>query len=176
MKHEFRIQNKNIELLPLEHSDIFWLRKWRNNSENTKFLRKIPYITIEDEEIWYESYLKNDNEMIFAIYENQVLNKIVGSLALYDFKQDGCTLGKILIGDCNAHHKRVGLNSVMGAVQIAFNDMKYDWVDLYVYCENIRALTIYRQAGFKIEKSYITGDGLEEVHMILRRKKNAQHK
>ena len=46
MKHQYSAIYDNVYIRPLDKSDIEKLREWRNNNEKTKYLRKIPYITV----------------------------------------------------------------------------------------------------------------------------------
>lgn len=150
MEHPFKAEYANIRLLPLAAGDIESLRIWRNDPDNTKFLRKIPYITPEMQQEWFESYLSDRNELIFSIYELGEKEKLVGSLSLYDIKEDEATFGKILIGDKNAHGKKIGVHATKAAVGIAFRRLNVNRVTLYVFAENAAAVKTYGYAGFHI--------------------------
>lgn len=148
MNHSYSIRNKNVFLRPLEKNDIEKLREWRNDKKNSKFLRQIPYITEDAQKRWFENYLNNEDEICFAIEECEQLNRIVGSLSLYNFCGDTAEFGKILIGDEEAHGKKVGYNATVAALKIAFEVIKLKRVVLEVYEDNVAAKTIYEQAGF----------------------------
>ena len=85
MNHQYHASYENIMLRPLERKDIENLRVWRNDATQTRFLRKIDHITPEMQEKWYESYLKDNDTIAFAIEETEHLHRMVGSLSLYDF-------------------------------------------------------------------------------------------
>ena len=148
MKHNYRIEKRNIVLRQLEQGDIEYLRQWRNNEENTKYLRKIGYITPEQQERWFDNYLKNDDEIAFAIVENKYLNRIVGSCSLYNFVDDQVEFGKILIGEPEAHGRGIGLEVTNAVVNFALNELNLNRVVLECYKNNIPAQKIYRRAGF----------------------------
>lgn len=149
MNHHYTEQFENVTLLPLSKEHIGDLRNWRNDEKNARFLRKIPFITSEMQEKWYESYLKNEDELCFAIYENQTLNRVVGSLSLYDFQDQHAEFGKILIGDEQAHGKSVGYHAILAVLKIAFEELKLDTVVLRVFEDNIAARHLYEKAGFQ---------------------------
>ena len=149
MNHSYSIRNKNVFLRALEKNDIEKLRKWRNDKKNSKFLRQIPYITKDAQKRWFEKYLKNEDEICFAVEECEQLNRIVGSLSLYNFSDDTAEFGKILIGDEEAHGKKVGYNATVAALRIAFDVLKLKKIVLEVYEDNFSARTIYEQAGFQ---------------------------
>ena len=150
MKHNYSFSFQNVSIRPLSENDIEFLRKWRNDTNNTKYLRKIQYITPEMQSVWFEHYLSNENELCFAIDEISSLNRIVGSLSLYDFDGFQAELGKILIGDSEAHGKNIGFNSITALLFVAFNNLKLEKVILHVYTENKGAVHIYEKAGFSV--------------------------
>ena len=49
LKHNYLIKYKNVVLRALNEDDIEYLRTWRNDNNNSKFLRQIPYITKESQ-------------------------------------------------------------------------------------------------------------------------------
>lgn len=148
MNHNYTIKNQNVFLRPLGENDIELLRNWRNDKSNSKFLRQIPYITKEAQKQWFVNYLNNADEICFAIEECCELNRVVGSLSLYNFNGDTAEFGKILIGDIEAHGKQIGFNATVAALRIAFETLKLKKVVLEVYEENIAAKRIYEKAGF----------------------------
>lgn len=170
MKHNISLKYKNILARPLEKKDTEILRQWRNDSSNAKFLRKVGYITEEQQADWYNKYLVNADEYIFAIDEVQDLNRIVGSASLYEFDNGQVEFGKILIGDDEAHGRKIGCNTTKALVSIAFEHFNCTKVILHCFTANISACRVYMQAGFKEVNKYITDDGYEEVLMELIKK------
>jgi len=164
MVHNYTSEYKNVLLKPLAESDIENLRLWRNDSNNSKYLRQIPFITSEMQRKWFENYLLNEDEICFSINEIEELNKAVGSLSLYDFDGRQAELGKILIGDPESHGKSIGFNSINAVLKIAFEELKLDKVVLYVYDENVAARHIYEKVGF-IKKSCEKTNGMIENYM-----------
>lgn len=169
MDHNYQIAYENIYLRPLSQEDIECLRNWRNNTNNTEYLSKIPYITPAMQSNWFKEYLENDDEMCFAIVERQELKRLVGSLSLYNFKDESCLFGKILIGDNDAHGRKVGINATVAAIKIAFETLRLKKIVLYVYVDNKRAIKVYRNAGFLICGEHITTDERREYIMSIER-------
>lgn len=170
MIHDYRIEYQNILLRPLEKEDIENLRKWRNEPNNSTYLRKIQHITPEMQIAWFEHYLGNMDELCFVIVENQQLHRMVGSLSLYGFSDDACLFGKILIGDTDAHGKKVGLNATKAAISFAFGTLNYSTVKLFVCAENKAANKIYSEAGFEIVDEHLAEDGKREYTMTINRR------
>ncbi len=150
MKHEFINHYKNIRIRPLEECDIEFIRNWRNNPKNTKFLSKISYITPEMQMKWYKNILEKPNEYVFAIDEIKELNRLVGSFSLYNIVDEEAEFGKFLIGEDKVHGKSIGLYTLIAALQISFNELKLQKVYLKVYKDNIAALKVYKKVGFII--------------------------
>lgn len=169
MKHNYSIRYKNVYLRPLSENDIELLRIWRNDPKNTEFLSKIPYITEDKQKEWFRRYIENENEICFAIIEDDELHRIVGSLSLHDFSNDSCFLGHVLIGDNQAHGKKVGVNASIAATKIAFKDLGLDSVSLYVFPANVSAYKVYQQAGFQIVDVHLGFDEKKEYTMVKKR-------
>ena len=148
MKHNYTIKKDNVLLRPLCEDDIEMLRIWRNNPENSKYLRQIGYIDKDQQKKWFENYINNDDEIAFAIVECKELNRLVGSVSLYNFKDNEAEFGKILIGDEEAHGKRIGLNATKAAIEIGFKELNLNRIVLEVNYENVAAIKTYEKAGF----------------------------
>lgn len=150
MNHNYICEFEGVTLRPLRQDDIERLRAWRNDPANSMYLRQLPFITAEMQEKWYKEYLADDDTMTFSIVENVVLGRMVGSISLYHFDQEGkVELGKLLIGDAEAHGKQAGFRAVAAAVRTAIEQLHRNEIYLHVYEDNIPAIKIYKQAGFK---------------------------
>lgn len=164
MNHEYTAHYGNVTIRPLLAEDIELLRQWRNDKDNSKYLRQIPYITQEMQKKWFENYLQNNDEICFAIIEAQTLNRVVGSLSLYNFSDKSAEFGKILIGDVEAHGKGVGYNAIHAVLDIAFNELGLEKVFLHVYDNNKVAVHLYDKVGFKTVSSKNV-QGMKENYM-----------
>lgn len=159
LKHNYSIQYNNVFLRPLTEKDIENLRVWRNDKNNSKFLRQIPYITEKAQQEWYKKYIDNKNEICFAIEECDEIKCMVGSLSLYNFTENSAEFGKILIGDIRAHRKQVGYHATVAAIKIAFETLNLQKLVLEVYENNFSAIKIYEKAGF-IKKYTLRTDNI----------------
>ena len=150
MKHKYYAKYKNILLRPLCYDDIEKLRVWRNDIQAARFLRQIGYITPEMQEKWYQSNLSNLNEVTFAIVETTELNRIVGSVSIYDINGSQAEFGKMQIGEKEAHGKGIGRVSLVMALTIAFDKLGLKKIIGFVHRENIAAHSNYIKIGFRI--------------------------
>ena len=166
MNHQYHAENDNVRLRPLDENDIESLRIWRNDSSNSRFLSDIGTISSEQQKRWFESYLGNKDEIIFAVdmhltTGNDREYELVGSLSFYNFQDDIAEFGKFLIGDKNAHGKHIGYNALMLALKTGFDELELHTICLHVYSENIAAMICYKHAGFRIVKSQIVSGQME---------------
>lgn len=150
MKHSYYGKYDNIELRPLEKYDIESLRVWRNDKESTKFLRKVGYITPEMQENWFLEYLKDQTIYTFAIVEKEKLNRIVGSVSIYNFRNNKAEIGKIQIGDSEARGLGIGGRAMVIAMKIGFELMGINLFDAHVHKDNTPAYKSYLDIGFKV--------------------------
>lgn len=165
MEHTKEIYFKNVYLRPLMERDIESLRAWRNNPDNSVYLNKLPFITSEMQKKWFNEYKSDKDNMCFAIVECKELNRLVGSLSLYAFKEDECLFGKLLIGDKDAHGRSIGLNATIAACTLAFQELQLKRINLFVYADNLAAYHIYLKAGFQVLKESVDSFGGKEYLM-----------
>lgn len=151
----------NVRIRPLNHDDIEQLRVWRNDKEKTKYLRNIGTITSEMQEAWFTEYTNRDTDVVFAIEEISELNRLVGSLSLYNFTNDIAEIGKIQIGDEEAHGKGIGRISFVLAMLIGFQKFGLKEIIASVNPENIPAYKNYIRIGFEIVGQHNFMDGIE---------------
>ncbi len=167
MKHEYKNSYKNVFIRQLNENDLGFLREWRNNLNNSMFLRKIPYITSEMQQKWFQLYLTDQDELIFAIVETEQINHIVGSMALYNFTEDEAEFGKILIGESKAHGMNIGVNALIALEDIAKRELALKKLYLHVYSDNISAIKVYKKAGFEFNNEHEVDNGKLEYTMSI---------
>lgn len=150
MNHKLWAEYKNVRLRPLEKDDIESLRIWRNEPKNTEYLTKIPYITQEKQLKWYEEYIQDQDYLVFAIDEIKEYHRMVGSIALYNIRDTSCEYGRFMIGDPEVKGKKVGLNSLLLCIHIAFKELCVQKCVASVHEENAAARKTDERAGFLI--------------------------
>ena len=158
MEHKFEGSYKNIKLVPLKHENLELLREWRNDVNDSKFLRHIGHITKEMQEKWYKDYLTDKDSYVFAIYEMEKLNRLIGSVSLYNFRGDIAEIGKIQIGDKEARGIGAGKITLVIACKIGFELMNLKIIDGHVHKDNIAAYKSDMAVGFKVIKESLTAE------------------
>ena len=163
MIHNYYLKYKNIELRPLDEEHIENLRVWRNDKVQTKYLRQIGHISPEMQKEWFEKYKIDEDIIAFAIYETESLNKMVGSVSLYNFRNEVVEFGKFQIGLPEAHGKGIGKIATIMACKMGFI-LGAKKVDASVHVDNIAAKSIYYGIGFeKVGEKPSPAYGMEDI-------------
>jgi RimJ/RimL family protein N-acetyltransferase len=149
MNHRIACEFENVRLRPLAHHDLEWMRAWRNDPENSKYLSALPYITQEMQEAWFQKYLADQDVYSWAIDEIGILSKCVGSVSLYNFREDICETGKILVEPASAG-KGIGSRAETLSLHIGFTHFHLARIDSRIRTENIPALKKARNDGLEI--------------------------
>lgn len=160
MKHSHTARYKHVMLRPVEEKDLEALREWRNDSDiSTDFLARLDYITPEKQAEWFRKDLENPDCYTFAICECQSLNEIVGSVALYNFKDNQVECGRFLIGHPGARGKGMGVLAMALCLYTGFTKLGVDKIVAVVHEDNIAAVTVDTRAGFDIVGRHPSPDG-----------------
>ena len=97
----------------------------------------------ENEVIKINNYVENEVPKLIHLYSNIVVNnKIVGCLLFTD-KDDGILLDEIYLEE-EYRNKGIGTNIIKEV--ISNNDIIYLWV----YKENMQAISLYKKLGFVV--------------------------
>jgi RimJ/RimL family protein N-acetyltransferase len=128
--------------------DIENLRCWRNDPDNTKYLRPIGTITPEMQRAWYEKDLNDNDSYTFGIVETKELHCLVGSIALYNFKGTTCEQGRSLLGDKRA--RGVALPAFVLIHHIAYSLFGIEKIVAEVNKQNISSIMLCRKLGFVV--------------------------
>ena len=96
--------------------------------------------------------MTDDTQIIFSIYETGSLNRMVGSVALYNINLEKGTseVGRIQIGDPEAHGKGLGRVSLVGTIKVAFKCLDITKIEASVHKENVQAHHNDIKIGFRI--------------------------
>ena len=143
---------KNVRLRALEKEDAHNCTRWLNDPEVIKFLYMNSPISFAMEEKWFESQLlKSPNEgQVFAIevlvkdqwvyIGNTGLDKIEPVNAQAEFG--------IFIGEKEFWNKGCGKEAARLILKHGFEDLNLNRIYLYVFENNLRAISAYNAVGF----------------------------
>ena len=166
MKHNLTAKYKHVLLRPVQKDDLESLRIWRNDKERTPYLSKIDYITSEMQLAWYERDLTDTNCYTLAIEECEKLNSIIGSVALYNFKESRVEFGRALIGHTEARGKGMGFLATVLCLYIGFTAFDVDRIVASVHEDNLAAIKAYEKSGFVVVGKHLYEHGGFELEIV----------
>lgn len=169
MKPRWCASYKHVTVRPIGENDIEKLRLWRNNQEIKKFLSPIPEISKEMQQNWYHAYLKDPNIITYAIDERSELNRMIGSVSLYDFNGLIARAGKIVIGDPAARGKNLGFWGESLALYIGYQKLGIRQFKAEVHEENIPSQKMHQKLGFRcVGKHKFCTFGFEDDFVVMK--------
>ena len=166
MEHNITASYGNVRVRPICKNDLEFLRKWRNEIK-VHFLTQMGHITPEMQEAWHERNKFLADSYMFAIDEVQELNRLVGSAALYDIKNNIAEYGRVLVGDSYAHGKGVGYMATVLCLYVGFEKLRLARVIANVHEDNHAAVKSYSKAGFETCKSYLDNNGHKMLEIAI---------
>lgn len=163
MEHFYCAQYEDALLRPLHRYDIEYLRQWRNKCELNQYLKAVGDITEQMQEKWFETYIKDRDTVLWSIDYMRI--RSVGTVALYDFQDNRCQIGKILIGDDAARGHGLGRLSFLMAMRMGMEFWGIRKFFLSVHEDNRAARAIYDKIGFYRTGSHSFERGGMELEM-----------
>jgi len=142
---------KNLLLRPLKQEDLEPMRLARNDVEHTRYLSPIPTITTIMQEAWYHDYLEDEDVLIWALEDTEENFQFVFSLALYNFRENICEVGKSLLIP-QFKGRGYGWQGEAMAMYIAFEKLGIEAIDAFVMVENAASVAFSEKIGLEIVK------------------------
>lgn len=156
---------EDVLLRPLHRYDIEYLRQWRNNKELCPFLTNIGEVTIQIQEKWFDLYIHDKDVLFFVIDYKRI--RTVGSIALYNFQNNKCQIGKIIVGEGKARGHNIGRKSFLMAMCVGIKYLGIREFGLSVHENNNIARNIYEKIGFRINGRHSFATGGTEFEMTI---------
>lgn len=167
-----------ISLRKINLGDTDNIVSWRNKNRVRYNLINKECITKESHINYFHKYIESGKVIQFVI---QVIEKDdvipIGTTLLKNIDNDkkSCEIG-LFIGDDNYLGKGLGKESVNATVDYAFKHLHMNQVYLYVYSNNLSAISTYEKCGFikdisKGNNDLITNMNGGEPLLICMRKK-----
>ena len=144
------LEGEDVLLCSISKEHIEKLRKWRNKEEIRKNFLNTDIISAEQQNQWFSSYIKKDNDIMFIIKDKKNQEE-VGAIALYniDSEKKQAEYGRLMIGEESAKGKGIALKSIKLMLDFAFNELLLDKVYMDVFTENYPSININKKLGFK---------------------------
>lgn len=168
MQHTYGARLERLLIKPLEEEELELLRKWRNDNDISRYLRKIGFIDPKQQIEWFKRYLYQPDIYYWAIVEDE---KVIGSLSIYNIQDQRAEIGKIMIGAPNARGKGYGYHSLIMAMKIGFDLLNLRAFYLRVDIRNIAAIKTYKRAAFQIIGTRMKDEDVIEHEMELKQER-----
>ncbi len=148
MKHNFDFDFKRISLKPLEKEDIELLRLLRNQEK--EYFATHHEITKENQEIWYEKYLKKENDIMFKIVKKDTPKEFIGAIALYDidWEKKISEFGRVVVDKKKAPEKGIGTEATKAVCLFGFDILKLKKIKGEILKSNERIIKVDQRVGF----------------------------
>lgn len=148
------IYGERVRLRAVEREDVNKFHKWVNDPEVTLGLYLYLPMSMTDEESWFNSLTKRDqDEKPLAIEVRKGKNwKLIGNCGVFGIEHvnSSAELG-IMIGDKSEWNKGYGCEVMTLLLRHCFETLNLNRAYVRVYTENIRAVRSYEKAGFVLE-------------------------
>ena len=163
MRHDYECEEGRIMLKPLEKVDIEALRILRSKVRNCFLNTQVT--SSENQEHWYESYLKKEGDYMFKIVKRDKPTEFIGAIAIYDVDNySGCAeFGRLVVDKEIAPEKGLGYEAVKAICKFSFDVLQLSQIRAFVLIDNERAMKTYLKVGFRIKKKTEQGFYVEMV-------------
>lgn len=144
------IEGELVALGPLRRDLLPLYGRWINDFATIRMIGLPPGpVTAEKEQDWYEGRAKSENDVMFTIYEREMLRPI-GNTGLHgiDHRNRSASFG-IMIGEPECRGRGLGAETTRLMLDYAFTALGLHSVMLTVFEFNPASIRAYEKAGFK---------------------------
>jgi diamine N-acetyltransferase len=144
------ILGPKVALGPQRRDLLSLYQRWINDFEVSRSLgHGLRPATYEDEQIWYDTVHRGDQDVVFTIYERASLRPI-GNSGLHQVDRDNGTAEfGIMIGEKDCWGRGYGTEATRLMLDYGFTVLGLHNILLRVYTFNRRGINAYRRAGFQ---------------------------
>ena len=140
----------DIQLNKIRKEDLELLRQWRMKENVTKYMFTDPYISTEEQIIWYDRISNDSSRIDFTI---NVDGKVIGHYYITDIDDEikECQVG-FYIGDDTYRGKGIYTSVQMAINRFVFSELKLSKIVVYSFADNPNCKK-YQTLGFFEDKS-----------------------
>ncbi len=161
MNYEIVFESNRIYFIKLTDKLVNDYLKMVNDVEIQKCIStKTRTYTLEQELEWINSKL-NENAVIFSMIDKESEN-FIGNIEIMNVTSNCGDLGIVITA--SEQNKHYGQEAIKRVVDYVFGELKFDYLDLYVFDFNLRAIHCYEKVGFVVQGK---GKIDNEIHMRL---------
>jgi diamine N-acetyltransferase len=148
------ILGKRVRLRAIDRKDLPLFVTWLNDPEVRENISIYVPLSINQEEEWFNSMLKQSIEeqpLTIEVLQGEEWS-VVGDMSLFkiDFHNRNAEIG-IFIGDKQYWGQGYGVDAMRLMLRHGFNNLNLNRIYLRVYETNLRGIRCYEKCGFKLE-------------------------
>jgi RimJ/RimL family protein N-acetyltransferase len=144
-------RGQRLFLRPVEAGDAALLVRWLNDPEVTQYLARTFPLTMEEEQAWIRNRAGDEKNLVLMIVAREG-RRPVGTTGLHALSAvDRKAVFGIQIGEKDCWNRGLGTEATDLMLELAFQRLNLNRVELDVYDTNPRAIRVYERAGFRTE-------------------------
>lgn len=146
------LRGRDIELRPLERSDIERWRSWVNDPEIAAFLDRVLPVSGPEHERFFETSVIGNSAAVWYAIDRLPGREHIGNGWLWNISQRNRNAEiRIVIGERSAWGSGAGTQAIELLVRFAFEKLALHKVYAYVMERNPRARAAFEKTGFSLE-------------------------
>jgi UDP-4-amino-4,6-dideoxy-N-acetyl-beta-L-altrosamine N-acetyltransferase len=158
------IFGKSVDLKIMEKSDIQIVREWRNSTDVGNFMLSRTYISVEQQETWFEM-IKDNKDYLFWIILSKSGEKL-GVVSLNNINtQDGTAEPGLYIALTKYRNSFYGLEAYYHILNYGFNELNLEKVWGTTISSNQAAVKMNTSFGFVVNDVLMNEMIVDEVHV-----------
>ena len=137
----------NINLALLSANDLTETLQWRNHYR--EWFNQSHTLTLIEHQVWFQQYQTKDNDFVFIIRNE--LNQKIGQASIYniDWSKKKGEFGRFLVNPVHAGQQFMK-KACLAMLELCQKQLALKHLYLEVKHDNLKAIHIYRSAGFEV--------------------------
>lgn len=156
-----------IDLVPINEDFLPEIVRLRNQEKSKYYLNQQMDLSLEMQRLWYENYLKRDNDIYWCAVTKDC--RVVGTYRLYDITEDMCEGGSFIIDESCTMGMPFALETYILSLETAFEVLDLVTVINTDRKDNKNMNSMSKKLGFVFEKE-VEINGVVFNRYILKRK------
>ena len=142
----------DIQLVPLQHTDIELVRGWRNAPEVAQYMYTDELISPEQQEAWFIKINDDSSNQYWLIrYNDQPIG--LASLTGISYSLGSCYWA-FYLGDTSIRGAGIGSKVECNVLDYVFNKLKLNKLRCEVFEFNDKVISMHEKFGFRREAYY----------------------
>ncbi|MEK7466646.1 MAG: GNAT family protein [Planctomycetota bacterium] len=144
-------RGNRLDLRPISMADAEIFVRWFNDPDVSQYLGRDVPITLEEEKKWIEGRAGDAGNQILVMV-HRAERRPIGTVGLHGMAgQNRKAVFGIQIGEKEFWNQGLGREATELTLEIAFDRLNLNRVELEVYETNPRAIRVYERAGYRTE-------------------------